>query len=84
MKLKEIQPDSTDFAICLEELPLHTPGDVALTISPYRRPRQDTALTEAKAACLYPNNGRIISEARSRGFNNELSLDLDGTNADTA
>ncbi|MBL4806682.1 MAG: branched-chain amino acid aminotransferase [Rhodobacteraceae bacterium] len=77
-------PNSTEFAICLEELPMPTLGDMALTVSPFRRPHQDTALTEAKAACLYPNNGRIIAEARKRGFNNALSLDLDDNVAETA
>lgn len=81
----ETDPDSTAFAICLEEYPM-APADVdmPITISPYRRPHQDTALTEAKAACLYPNNARIITEARKRGFRNALSMDLDGNVAETA
>lgn len=77
-------PDSTAMAICLEELPLKHPGEMALTVSPFRRPHPDTALTTAKAACLYPNNARIIAEARSRGFNNALSMDLEGNVAETA
>ncbi|MEO0913444.1 MAG: branched-chain amino acid aminotransferase, partial [Pseudomonadota bacterium] len=76
--------ESTGMAICLEELAMPEPGEMALTVSPYRRPRQDTALTEAKAACLYPNNGRIVAEAKRRGFNNALSLDLEGKVAETA
>jgi len=63
---------------------MSSPGPFALTVSPFKRPHQDTALTEAKAACLYPNNGRIVREARGRGFNNALSLDLDGHVAETA
>lgn len=77
-------PESTRFAICLEALPMPAPGPMPLTVSPYRRPRQDTALTEAKAACLYPNNARIIAEANRRGFKNALSLDLDDHVAETA
>ena len=77
-------PDSTRMAICIEDMPLTEPGNLALTVSPYRRPRQDTALTEAKAACLYPNNGRIVREARARGFHNALSLDLEDHVAETA
>ena len=42
------------------------------------------ALTDAKAACLYPNNGRIAQEARSRGFNTALSMDIDDNVAETA
>ncbi len=80
----DARPESTAFAICIESLPMTQPGNFSLTVSPYRRPRQDTAMTEAKAACLYPNNGRIVSEAKSRGFTNALSLDLDGNVAETA
>jgi len=80
----DADPNSTEIAIVLEALPMSTPGPFALTVSPYKRPHQDTALTEAKAACLYPNNGRIVREAVSRGFNNALSLDLDGHVAETA
>ncbi|MEM6618442.1 MAG: branched-chain amino acid aminotransferase, partial [Pseudomonadota bacterium] len=77
-------PESTEFAICLEALPMPEPAPMPLTVSPFRRPRQDTALTEAKAACLYPNNARIITEAKKRGFKNALSLDLDDHVAETA
>jgi branched-chain amino acid aminotransferase len=82
--LIDADPTTTDMAICLEELLLREPGPMALTVSPFRRPHPDTALTTAKAACLYPNNARIIAEARSRGFNNALSMDLDGFVAETA
>ena len=80
----DADPDATAFALCIEELPMAAVGDMPLTVSPYRRPRQDTALTEAKAACLYPNNARIIREAKSRGFKNALSMDLEGFVAETA
>ncbi len=80
----DADPNSTEIAIVLEALPMSTPGPFALTVSPFKRPHKDTALTEAKAACLYPNNGRILLEARKRGFNNALSLDLDGHVAETA
>jgi len=81
-----LSPDPTSgaYAICIEELPMPKVGDFALTVSPYRRPRQDMALTEAKAACLYPNNGRIGTEAQSRGFNTALSLDIDDNVAETS
>jgi branched-chain amino acid aminotransferase len=80
----DADPNSTEMAIVLEALPMSVPGPFALTVSPFKRPHQDTALTEAKAACLYPNNGRIVREASKRGFNNALSLDLDGHVAETA
>lgn len=72
------------FALCIEAMPLPPMGSIALTVSPFRRPRPDTALTEAKAACLYPNNGRMLTEARKRGFNNALSLDDWDNVAETA
>jgi len=81
-----IAPDaaSTKFALCIEDLEMPGLGESALGVSPYRRPRQDTAVTEAKAACLYPNNGRIMADARARGFHNALSLDMDDNVAETA
>lgn len=77
-------PASTTFALCLEELPMRLPGPMTLTVSPYRRPSPDSALTEAKAACHYANNARIVREARARGFHNALSLDQQGHVAETA
>ena len=41
-------------------------------------------MTTAKAGSLYANNGRIMADARKRGFNNALSLDIDGNVAETA
>jgi branched-chain amino acid aminotransferase len=77
-------PESCAFALCIEDLPLTPPTGVRLCLSSFRRPRQDMALTEAKAACLYPNNGRMLSEARAKGFDNAISLDADGNVAETA
>lgn len=77
-------PDSTAFCICIEDIPMGVPGPMALTVSPYRRPRPDMALTDAKAGCLYANNGRIVAEARRRGFHNALSLDVEDHVAETA
>lgn len=77
-------PESTAFAICIETLPMPQPGSFSLTVSPYCRPRPDMALTEAKAASLYANNGRIMAEARKRGFSNALSRDFEGNVAETA
>jgi branched-chain amino acid aminotransferase len=80
----DAQPESTVLAVCLEDLPFREPGPLALTVSPFRRPAQDSALCEAKAACHYPNNARIVREARARGFQNGLSLDQQGHVAETA
>ncbi len=80
----DIDPESTGFAVCIETLPMPEPGDYSLTVSPYCRPRPDMAMTEAKAGSLYANNGRIMADARARGFHNALSLDVDGHVAETA
>ena len=40
--------------------------------------------TNAKAGCLYPNNGRAVTEAKRRGFDNALVLDMLGNVAETA
>lgn len=80
----DLVPESTGFALCIETLPMPGPGAFSLTVSPYFRPRPDMALTEAKAASLYANNGRIMAEARKRGFSNALSRDFEGNVAETA
>jgi branched-chain amino acid aminotransferase len=80
----DADPGSTAVAICLEDLPMRTPGPMALTVSPFRRPSPDSAICTAKAACHYPNNARIVREARTRGFDNALSLDQEGHVAETA
>ena len=82
--IMEADPESTRFAVCLEKIAMPLVGDMPMTVSPFRRPDPRTALTTAKAACLYPNNARIITEAKSRGFKNALSLDLDGYVAESA
>ncbi len=80
----DIDPDSTGFAICIEELPMPEIGTFSLTVSDYRRPRPDMAMTMAKAGSLYAHNGRIMADARKRGFSNALSLDIDDHVAETA
>lgn len=80
----DLEPESTAFSVCIETLPMPAPGTFSLGVAPYCRPRQDMALTEAKAGSLYANNGRIMAWARARGFSNALSLDIDGNVAETA
>jgi branched-chain amino acid aminotransferase len=76
-------PDSTRFCLCLYEVPMPGPDGFSLTVSPFRRPTIETMPTDAKAGCLYPNNGRAILEARMRGFDNALVLDMLGNVAET-
>jgi branched-chain amino acid aminotransferase len=42
------------------------------------------ATVDAKAACLYPNNARMIREAIDKGFNNALVTDKLGNVAESA
>ena len=76
-------PDSTRFCLCLYEAPMIEPSGFSITVSPFRRPTIETMPTNAKAGCLYPNNGRAITEARKRGFDNALVLDMLGNVAET-
>jgi branched-chain amino acid aminotransferase len=76
-------PESTRFCLCLYEAPMIAPTGFSLTVSPFRRPTFETMPTNAKAGCLYPNNGRAILEARMRGFDNALVLDMLGNVAET-
>ncbi len=77
-------PASTRFCLCLYEAPMIAPSGFSLTVSPFRRPTLETMPTNAKAGCLYPNNGRAVIEARMRGFDNALVLDMLGNVAETA
>ena len=76
-------PESTRFCLCLYEAPMIAPTGFSLTVSPFRRPTVETMPTDAKAGCLYPNNGRAIVEAKMRGFDNALVLDMLGNVAET-
>ncbi|MEM1306563.1 MAG: branched-chain amino acid aminotransferase [Pseudomonadota bacterium] len=76
-------PDSTRFLLCLYETPMNTTSGMALGLSSFRRPTFETAPTNAKAGCLYPNNARAIMEARGRGFDNAIVLDMLGNVAES-
>lgn len=79
------QKDSTGFAICLEEIPMAPEtASVTLTTTRFRRPVLESAVVNAKAGCLYPNNARMLTEARSKGFSNALVADAMGNVAETA
>ena len=79
------QSELTGFAICLEEIPLaDAAASVTLTRTRFRRPVLESAVVNAKAGCLYPNNARMLVEARSKGFGNALVADAMGNVAETA
>jgi len=79
------KPGATGFCICLEDIPMPDPAaTTTLTTTRFRRPTLDCAVVNAKAGCLYPNNARMLAEARSRGFGNTLVCDANGNVAETA
>ena len=78
-------PDETGFAICLEEIPFAPEtATTTLGLTKFRRPVIDDAVVNAKAGCLYPNNARMLTEVRGRGFANALVADAVGNVAETA
>ena len=82
-----IVPDrtSTGFAISLEEIPMPPEGaSTTLTRTRFRRPVMEDAVVNAKAACLYPNNARMLAEAQAKGFDNVLCADALGNVAESA
>ncbi len=79
------KPGATGFALCLEEIPMApATATSTLTTTRFRRPVLESAVTNAKAGCLYPNNARMLAEARSKGYGNALVADALGNVAETA
>jgi branched-chain amino acid aminotransferase len=70
--------DSTRFCLSVLATPLPEPKGSSVTLSRFRRPNLDTAPTDAKAACLYPNSGRALKEAIAKGYGNAVMLDTAG------
>ncbi len=81
----EPDPDTTRFCLCIYDTPMpNVPAGFSLTVSPFRRPTIECMPVNAKAGCLYPNNSRALSEAKARGFDNALLLDMLGNVAELA
>ncbi|NLH81410.1 MAG: branched-chain amino acid aminotransferase, partial [Phyllobacteriaceae bacterium] len=77
-------PASTRFALTLWDAPMIEPTGLSVTLSKFRRPTIECMPTNAKAGCLYPNNARAAREARDRGFDNAMVLDMLGNVAELA
>ena len=77
-------PDSTRFAISVYEAALPEPAGSSAMVSSRRRPTPETAPTQAKAACLYPQSGLALREATDRGYENAIVLDQMGNVAEFA
>lgn len=75
----------TGFALCLEEVALPDfERPTTLCRTRFRRPVLEDAVCNAKAGCLYPNNARMLTEARAKGFGNALVADATGNVAESA
>jgi branched-chain amino acid aminotransferase len=59
------------------------PGGTSLMKSSFRRPTLESMPTDAKAGALYPNNARVLREAKEKGFDNALVCDALGNIAET-
>jgi branched-chain amino acid aminotransferase len=75
-------PESTNWCLTLYAAPFPNPSGTAIMLSPYRRPTRETAVLDAKAGCLYPNNARALIEAKANGFDNCLMCDMLGNVAE--
>ena len=76
--------DSCEFLLCIYVSPM--PKGQGLTLGlcrTIRRPTPESAPTDAKASCLYPNSARGVAEILARGFNNGVVLDALGNVAET-
>ncbi|NRB04405.1 MAG: branched-chain amino acid aminotransferase [Rhodobacteraceae bacterium] len=79
------QADTTAFAICLEAVAMAPETATAtLATTQFRRPVLESSVVNAKAGCLYPNNARMLTEVRAKGFTNALVTDAMGNVAETA
>lgn len=78
------EPESTRFALSVAEAPIPKAAGFKAMLSSYRRPSIEVAPTNAKAACLYPNAARALSEAKAAGYDNAVMLDPLGNVAEFA
>ncbi|MCB1357983.1 MAG: branched-chain amino acid aminotransferase [Maritimibacter sp.] len=77
--------EATGFAVCLEEIPIASAdATTTLTRTRFRRPVLEDAVVNAKAGSLYPNNARMIAEAKAKGYGNALVADALGNVAESA
>ena len=79
-----VDGDSCQFLLCVYIAPMRagTPLTLGLCRS-IRRPTSESAPTDAKAGCLYPNSSRGVAEMQKRGFDNGIVLDALGNVAET-
>lgn len=78
-------PESTQFCLCLENVPMPA-SDATMTLgtTSFCRPVLSMQLVNAKAACLYPHNARMLREVNANGYKNAIVCDVLGNVAETA
>ncbi len=75
---------SCQFLLCIYLAPMPTNPGIELGLCrTIRRPTPESAPTNAKASCLYPNSARGVAEMLERGFQNGIVLDALGNVAET-
>ena len=78
-------PETTQFALTIFQSPLpEGESTFSACFSSYRRPTPESAPTEAKASCLYPNVARCMREAMDKGYEAAVVLDANGNVAEFA
>ena len=75
-------PETTRFALYIEEAKLPAATGFTACVAQRRRPTPETMPTEAKASGLYAQVGLIHLEARARGFDAGVVLDMNGNVAE--
>ena len=76
---------ATGFAISLEQVAMPAAEfQTTVTRTRFRRPVLEDNVCNAKAGCLYPNNARMLVEAKAKGFGNALVADAMGNLAESA
>ena len=79
-----VDGDSVQFLLCIYLSPMPTGSGTKLGLCrSIRRPTPESAPTDAKASCLYPNSSRGVAEMVAQGFNNGVVLDAMGNVAET-
>lgn len=79
-----VDPESVKFCLCIYVAPMPKAGSLTLGLCrTIRRPTPESAPTDAKASCLYPNSSRGVAEVLKRGFLNGVVLDAMGNVAET-
>jgi len=77
-------PDKAAFALTLFDAPLPPFTGFSACLSNLQRPQPTMAPTDAKASALYANTSRALREAKARGYDNAILLDIEGKVAEFA